>query len=90
MSVVAVFSAFSFYVKEGELRAKLVLVVLRNLYLPVVATSVLVAIDAWRRGRTGWWLYFVTAPVPGLNVALAVLWLRRWRQAPKAWLRWTL
>lgn len=88
--VVVVFTVFSFYLREGELRAKMVPIVLRNLYLPVVATSLLVSIDAWRRGRSGWWVYFVTAPVPGVNVALAVLWLRRWRDAPRPWWRWTL
>jgi len=90
LSVVAVFTGFSFYLEERELKLKLIPIVLRNLYLPVVGTSALVAVDAWRRGRSGWWVYLLTAPVPGLNIALAVQWLRKWRDAPRPFARWSL
>lgn len=63
---------------------------LRDLYIPVVAWGILTAIDAHRRERSGWWLYLVAAPVPLLNIALNVMWLRRWRRAPVQLGRWRL
>lgn len=71
-------------------RAFIVPAVLRDLYLPVVATGILVAIDARSRGRSGWWLYLVTSPIPGVNVALSAAWLLRWRRKSRRFLRWDL
>lgn len=55
---------------------------LRDLYIPVVAWGMLTAIDANRRGRSGWWIYLVASPVPLVNIVLNVQWLRRWRKQP--------
>lgn len=91
LSVVGAFALF-YGSTRPEDRAFIVPVVLRDLYLPVVATSLLVAIDARARKRSGWWVYLVTAPVPGINVALAAAWLLRWRraEAPPRLGRWEL
>jgi hypothetical protein len=64
--------------------------VLRDLYIPVVAWGLLTAIDAWRRQRSGWWIYMICAPVPLLNIALSVQWLRRWRKSPKQLGKWQI
>ncbi len=63
---------------------------LRDLYIPVVAWGLLTAIDAYRQGRSGWWIYLVASPVPVVNVLLNVQWLRRWRREPKPMGRWQL
>lgn len=55
---------------------------LRDLYIPVVAWGLLTAIDAWRHGRSGWWIYLLMSPVPLVNIALSVQWLRKWRRKP--------
>jgi hypothetical protein len=74
LSVVVVFALFSFFLPDPELRRPVSLLALRYIYIPVIATTILVGIDAWRRQRSGWWLYV----------------LRRWRQAPRPFLRWQL
>ncbi len=78
-SVVLVFAIFRAFVAAEEVREEIPMLIARNLYLPVVATSILVSIDAARHKRR-WWVYFVTAPVPVVNVVLAVLWLAKWRR----------
>lgn len=89
VSVVVVF-AFFYADTRPEDRGFIVPAVLRDLYLPVVATGLLVAIDARSRGRSGWWLYLLASPVPGVNVALSAAWLLRWRRRPRRFLRWDL
>ncbi len=76
--VATMFTLFALSVRPED-REWLPTMLFRYLYMPVVATSLIVSIDAKRRARTGWWLYLVTAPVPGLNMVLAALWLLKWR-----------
>ena len=89
---VSVVVAFAFFYKDTrpEDRGFIIPAVLRDLYLPVVATGLLVAIDARQRGRSGWWWYLLCSPVPGVNVALSAAWLLRWRRRPRRFLRWDL
>lgn len=84
--------AFAFFYNDTrpEDRGFIVPAVLRDLYLPVVATGLLVAIDARQRGRSGWWLYLLCSPVPGVNVALSAAWLLRWRRRSRRFLHWDL
>ena len=91
LGVVGAFALFYGSTRPAD-RDFIVPVVLRDLYLPVVATGLLVAIDARGRGRSGWWLYLVAAPVPVVNVVLAAAWLLRWRraEAPPRVGRWEL
>ncbi len=79
--VVFVFTVFALAVRPED-RHWLPELTFRYLYMPVVATSLLVAVDAYRVGwhaPRGWWLFFFTAPVPLLNILLASVWLLRWR-----------
>ena len=88
-SVVVAFAVFWEFTRQED-RAFILPAVLRDLYLPVVAWGLLTAIDARRRGRSGWWLYLLAAPVPGLNVVLCVQWLRRWRGSGPRVGRWQM
>lgn len=89
LCVIAVLTVFGAHSPES-VQDEIPVLIARNLYIPVVATSLLVAIDARRRGRSGWWVYLATAPVPVVNVALAVAWLMRWRDRPRPVGRWTM
>jgi len=89
VSVVATFALFSTSTRPED-RGFITEVVLRDLYLPVVAWGLLTAIDAKRLGRSGWWIYLIMAPVPVVNVVLDVQWLRRWRRQPRDFGRWRL
>lgn len=78
LCTVFVFTVFAAMVRPED-RDWLPELTARYLYMPVVATSILVSIDAYRRERSGWWVYLVTAPVPVVNVVLAALWILNWR-----------
>lgn len=78
LCVVTIFTIFALAVRPED-REWVPELTARYLYMPVVATSILVAIDAWRAGRRRWWVFLVTAPVPVINVVLAAMWLLRWR-----------
>lgn len=78
LSVVFVFSVFAAAVRPED-REWVPELTARYLYMPVVATGLLIATDAYRLGWRRWWLFILTAPVPGVNVVLAALWLLRWR-----------
>ncbi len=75
--VVFTFTAFALAVRPED-RHWLPELTFRYLYMPVVATSLLVAIDAWRVGWNaprGWLLFFFTAPIPLVNIVLAAWWM---------------
>lgn len=79
--VVFIFTVFAAAVRPED-RHWLPELTFRYLYMPVVATSLLVSIDAWRlgwRAPRGWLLFFLTAPVPLLNIVLAATWMIKWR-----------
>ncbi len=80
LCVAAMFVVFAWSVRPED-RAWLPKMLFRYLYMPVVATSLIVSIDAKRLGRSRWWMLLVTAPVPVLNMVLAALWLLKWRHA---------
>ncbi len=79
--VAVMFVVFAYSVRPED-RDWLPKMLFRYLYMPVVATSLIVSIDAKRLGRERWWMFLVTAPVPLLNMAMAAMWLLKWRHAP--------
>jgi hypothetical protein len=89
LGTIAAFIAF-YPSTRPEDRAFIVPATLRDLYIPVVAWGILTAIDAKRKGRSGWWIYLLMSPVPLVNIVLNVQWLRKWRRNPGRLLRWAL
>lgn len=76
--VVFIFTVFSLAVRPED-REWVPQLTFRYLYMPVVATGFLVAIDAYRLQRKGWWVYLLMAPVPFVNIVLDALWIMKWR-----------
>lgn len=47
-------------------------------------------VDAWRKGRNGWWLYILGGGVPLLQWGIVVYWLKAGRSREGRILRWTI
>lgn len=65
-------------------RSDLLFPVLRLGHSAFAAVGFLVALGAYRAGRSGWWLYVGAALVPLVQLAVPVLWFARTRKAPLA------
>lgn len=63
-------------------RGELLFPVLRLSHSAVAAVGFLVALGAYRAGRSGWWLYAGAALVPLVQLAVPVLWFVRTRREP--------
>ncbi len=87
VATVAVLGLFASIV-EPAYRQRIYIALVGNLLLPLIAAAVFAAIDAKRRGRNGWWIYLVAAPLPPLNLAMGIAWVVRWRNTPGQLGRW--
>jgi hypothetical protein len=80
--VVIIFSLFGAMVRPED-RAWVPALMFRYLYMPVVVTSLIVGVDAYRHDRPGWWIFIATSPVPMINMLMVAMWLLKWRDAGK-------
>lgn len=87
--MVLTFGTAWYYLDPGD-RGVLSYPFLRLLSSAVAAVTLLIAVAAYRKGRSGWWWYVPLAVIPGVNLVTAVWWFARLRDHPKRFGRWTL
>lgn len=75
---------------QGEDWRTLVFPLARLSHSAFAGLGILVAIGAYRRGRTGWWIYLLLALLPVVQLVVPVLWFTRTRQREMRVARWTI
>ncbi len=85
----ATFTVTAFYLR-GDDWLNLVAPAARLTHSASFALAAFCGIDAWRRGRTGWWLYILAGGVPLVQWAVVIFWLRSGRGREHRLLRWTI
>lgn len=71
-------------------RASILPGVIRLAHSALAGICFLIAVGAYRLGRTGWWWYAVWGLLPLLQFWAMWLWFGKARKAPVTWRRWTL
>lgn len=58
------------------------MVLLGLLALAVVVLSIVVVVQAYKAGRTGWWLYLIAVFMAPLNLVSVIGWFAYWKHHP--------
>lgn len=56
--------------------------ILGLLALAVVVLSIVVVVQAYKAGRSGWWLYLIAVFITPLNLVSVIGWFAYWKHHP--------
>lgn len=81
------FSVTAYFLREGDWWL-LVAPAARLTHSASFGLAAFCGVDAWRRGRNGWWLYVLAGGLPIVQWGVVVYWLVAGRKRERRVLKW--
>jgi hypothetical protein len=50
--------------------------------ITILVLGIIVTMQAYKAGRTGWWIYLIAIFISPLNLVAIILWFAMWKQKP--------